>query len=203
MALLKSEFFKIIKIVKENNYSSICMLGKQNVHISKSDLLKISKRYGYEFDESVIRTVPDNCEVFDSVSLFKAYGIEDIVSLDYSDYEGADILFDLNDELPVELCGKYELVLNGGTLEHIYDIARAMDNMNKLVKEGGSIIHISPCAGWVNHGFYSISPTFFQDYYALNEDIFMLKEIYIEFKRCKGACTMGGGTCICRWTAES
>ena len=136
-------------------------VGKAECSYWKNELLKISTLYGYDFDRTVFRTVNDKYEPFDSVLLFKAYGIDEVVSLDYSAYEGADILFDLNDELLLELYGKYELVLNGGTLEHIFDIAKAMDNMNKLVKEGGTIVYISPCAGWINHGFYSISPTFY------------------------------------------
>ena len=37
--------------------------------------------------------------------------------------------------------------------------------MNALVKIGGYIYHMLPCAGWGNHSFYNYSPTFFTDIY--------------------------------------
>jgi hypothetical protein len=40
-------------------------------------------------------------------------------------------------------------------------------------------MHIAPAAGWMNHGFYSISQTFFQDYYGANG--FGIKQIELEF----------------------
>lgn len=34
-----------------------------------------------------------------------------------------------------------------------------------MLRPGGTVIHIVPCNGWVNHGFYQISPTLMFDYY--------------------------------------
>ena len=69
-----------------------------------------------------------------------------------------------------QLCDKHNIpyVINGGTLEHIFDVAKAMKNISDMVKPGGVVIHIVPFAGLANHGFYSFSPTFFLDYCEAN-----------------------------------
>jgi hypothetical protein len=35
-----------------------------------------------------------------------------------------------------------------------------------MLRPHGTVIHIVPCNGWVNHGFYQISPTLMFDYYG-------------------------------------
>ena len=37
-----------------------------------------------------------------------------------------------------------------------------------MLKPGGRIVHLSPAANYLDHGFYSFSPTFFADYYHAN-----------------------------------
>jgi SAM-dependent methyltransferase len=96
------------------------------------------------------------------------FGFEEVHALDYSEYEGADIIFDLNKELPDNFIGAFDYVINGGTLEHIFDVAKALENMSFMLKNGGIIMHVSPAVGWVDHGFYSVSPTLFLDYYSVN-----------------------------------
>lgn len=99
--------------------------------------------------------------------------------MDFSEYENADIVFDLNQNLPVNMFEKYDYVINGGTLEHIFDVAKAMRNISDMVKPEGIIIHVVPFAGLADHGFYSFSPTFFQDYYEAND--FVIIDLNIEF----------------------
>lgn len=93
---------------------------------------------------------------------------ERIHAMDFSAYENADIIFDLNKDLPESMREKYDYVINGGTLEHIFDVSKAMCNISDMVRPGGVAVHIVPFGGMANHGFYSFSPTFFQDYCAVN-----------------------------------
>lgn len=94
------------------------------------------------------------------------YSVE---SLDLSDFEGADHIFDLNQrEVPDELKGQYDVVYTGGTIEHVFDIRQTLKNIFELLKPKGVIIHTGPTNGWVEHGFYQFSPTFFTDYYSAN-----------------------------------
>jgi len=89
--------------------------------------------------------------------------------MDYSDYEAADYIFDLNCEnIPTELLDKFDLILDGGTIEHVFHLPNVLRNIFKMLKIGGRIIHFSPSSNHMDHGFYMFSPTFFSDYYKTN-----------------------------------
>jgi hypothetical protein len=98
--------------------------------------------------------------------LYRSWGFAECVNLDISDYEGADISFDLNSEyLPERLTGKFGAVLNGGTMEHVFHVPNCLTNMTRMLAPIGYVIHITPLHNWVDHGFYQFGPTLLFDYY--------------------------------------
>src|SRR5690606_17887488 len=100
---------------------------------------------------------------------FERLGFDLVDSLDVSDFEGCTHLLDLNEPgVPQRLRGRYDALYNGGTLEHVFDVRNALRNIHDLLRPGGMVIHIVPACGWVDHGFYQISPTLLTDYYAAN-----------------------------------
>ncbi len=100
---------------------------------------------------------------------FAALGLGPVESVDVSDFEGCTHLLDLNvAELPPGLRERYSLVYDGGTLEHVFDTRAALRNIFGLLCTDGVVAHASPVNGWVEHGFYQFSPTFFVDYYHAN-----------------------------------
>jgi hypothetical protein len=52
---------------------------------------------------------------------FEALGAEELICTDVSDYEGATLIHDMNAPLPAAYAGKFDLVFDGGTLEHIFN----------------------------------------------------------------------------------
>lgn len=84
-----------------------------------------------------------------------AHGVD---SVDASDFEGATIIHDLNEPLPDEHGGRFTAVLDGGALEHVFDVPSAIDNLMRLVAPGGHLLSIAPCNDQVGHGFYQFSP---------------------------------------------
>jgi hypothetical protein len=102
-----------------------------------------------------------------AAQLFAACGLSGTSAVDIAGSEGADIDFDLNSpELPAQLAGKSRLVVNGGTLEHVFHVPNALTNLTRMLAPGGSILHILPCHNCVDHGFYQFGPTFVFDYYS-------------------------------------
>lgn len=59
--------------------------------------------------------------------------------------------------------GQFDLVVNAGTAEHVFDIKQCLENIHNATAKGGYIIHSFPFTGWYNHGFYNVNPTFFYD----------------------------------------
>lgn len=89
-------------------------------------------------------------------------------TLDVSDYEDADHIHDLNTPIPDELRGRFSVIIDGGTLEHVFDIPQALRNLKAMLRPGGRIIHLNPTNNWAEHGFYQLSPTLYHDFYAVN-----------------------------------
>jgi hypothetical protein len=94
-------------------------------------------------------------------------GFKQYDDIDFVPNEGVSIVHNLNEHIPSDLHQKYDLVLECGTMEHIFDIAQVFRNMVSLCKVGGTICHISPLT-WLNHGFYNFSLTVFYDVYRTN-----------------------------------
>lgn len=104
----------------------------------------------------------------DDVAIFKSMGFGEVESIDYSSFEGATQILDLNQPIPDHLRGQFDVVLDSGTTEHIFHIPNALKNAVDLAKVGGRIIFCSPASNYVDHGFYSFSPTLFVDYFTAN-----------------------------------
>ena len=72
------------------------------------------------------------------------------------------IPLDLNfDDVPAEHKGKYQLVTNFGTTEHVANQIQAMKIIHDLTAPGGLMMHTVPTRGYANHGLISYHPRFF------------------------------------------
>lgn len=80
--------------------------------------------------------------------------------LDNSDYEGANIVRDMNAPIPDELAGRYDAVIDGGSIEHIFNVPVCVSNILKLAKVGGRVFITMPANNLCGHGFYQFSPEF-------------------------------------------
>jgi SAM-dependent methyltransferase len=97
---------------------------------------------------------------------FAKLGFPTLEALDVSDFEGADHVFDLNeDELPEHLMNRFDAVFNGGALEHVFHVPNALTSITRMLRPGGVAIHVLSCNGWANHDFHQFSPTLMFDYY--------------------------------------
>lgn len=101
-------------------------------------------------------------------TFFEMMGIKDYYDIDKFDYEKPQILHDLNTPISAELYDKFNLIIDSGTIEHIFDVRQVMENIARMCKEGGWVVHITPSSNFVDHGFFSFSPCFFYDFYRVN-----------------------------------
>lgn len=92
-------------------------------------------------------------------------------------YESLDIaagfrttILDLNSTvLPASFQGKFDLVLNFGTTEHILNQLNCFKVIHDATKVGGHIYHSLPAVGYVNHGYITYTGRCFFDVAACNE----------------------------------
>lgn len=182
MGLCTVDIVRIIKILKTREINSLLMIGRQNINTTWEIFVPIMETFGWKYDKTLFNQI-NGSNPIDTYKFFKMFGVKEVHAIDYNEFDGADILLDLNADLPEELKGKYDMVLNGGTLEHVFDVAKAMKNISDIVKVGGIVVHILPAAGYVEHGFYSFSPTFFTDFYKKNN--WNIIDLDLEFRMTK------------------
>ena len=84
--------------------------------------------------------------------------------VDFTAEKGMERIANLNE--PHDL-GKFDLVIDPGTLEHCFNFGQALFNAANAVKLGGRLFHLSP-VNMVNHGFFNINPTLYNDFYSQN-----------------------------------
>jgi hypothetical protein len=104
----------------------------------------------------------------DDVAFFRRLGFAAVESVDYSDFEGATHVADLNRPLPADLVGRFDVVLDSGTLEHVFNFPVALKNLVDMARANGRVIICAPSSNYMDHGFYMFSPTLFFDYCAAN-----------------------------------
>lgn len=161
---------------------TIVTLGRQHVYATADEVRVMAKRLGVLLASTEIELHREphlaSKGYISDTSLLKMLGFETIFRVDYSDYESPEATFDLNDTLtPDELQGRFDVVLDSGTIEHVFDIAAALRHCCRMVKPGGRVIHLTPSSNCVEHGFHSVSPTLFADYYTVSQ--FQLDRIYL------------------------
>jgi len=168
---------------------SCATLGRQHVYLeperalaiaAEAGLVAASGQAGYQFPEQhpFVRTHREGRDVvkgsglvgkLTDIALMNLLGFEEVLSIDVSAFEGADIEMDLNAvDAACNLGRRFDFIFDGGTLEHVFHVPNALKNIFDLLAVGGCIFHFSPSNNYVDHGFYQFSPTLLHDYYAAN-----------------------------------
>jgi len=88
--------------------------------------------------------------------------------LDQSDYEGADIVWDLGYPVPEHLHNRFDFIFNGGCLDNMFNPAQAMMNFTKMLKVGGRLVCMESASSF-NSPYLMYSPGWFCDYFEVNE----------------------------------
>jgi hypothetical protein len=151
---------KSFKLLKESSISlgDMVTLGRQKIYAKPSTIKKILKNLSSEELLELEKIQPGE---YAEGLLNKVFQASKVDSLDYSDYEGASIVSDMNCPLGENLKNKYDLVFDGGTLEHVFNFPVAIKNAMEMLKVGGHFLSITCGNNLAGHGFYQFSPELF------------------------------------------
>jgi SAM-dependent methyltransferase len=83
------------------------------------------------------------------------------------DYEGAEIVQDLNEELQPKYHHIADFIFNGSCLDNLFDPATAMKSISKMLRPRGRVVHIEHGSP-IQSAFVCYSPEWFFNYYAIN-----------------------------------
>lgn len=142
------------------DFSDALTLGRQNLHIDYKTYCREAARFGQPADEAAFADHPF------AEGLLRTFGATNPSSLDAAAFEGATHIADLNKPLPKVLVGLFSVVIDGGTLEHVFDFRQAAINVGKLLRVGGHLVSITCANNFLGHGFYQFSPELFYRVFA-------------------------------------
>ena len=123
-------------------------------------LRRILSASGISHDPEVARRLLTEAGGF-AEPLLKLLGAEHTTSIDASAYEGAAVVHDMNLPIPEDLKHAFSLVIDAGTLEHIFNFPTAIKSCMEMVAEGGHLLLMTPANNFTGHGFYQFSPELF------------------------------------------
>jgi hypothetical protein len=67
---------------------------------------------------------------------------------------------------PLAVQNRYDTVIDGGCIEHIFNIPQALRNVSEICSAGGQILHVLPTNNFCGHGFWQVSPELFFTLYS-------------------------------------
>lgn len=110
-----------------------------------------------------------------------------IDSLDITNEEGANITWNMNDDISLggfsNLKSTYDIIFEGGTMEHVSNTNMYLKNIFYLLKPGGKYISQVPSAGLAEHGFYQFSPTFIIDLANKNKEMMEILHLSLDSQK--------------------
>ncbi|WP_284165653.1 methyltransferase domain-containing protein [Frigidibacter sp. SD6-1] len=151
------QFDRLAKLSREiGPREATLMLGRQGLHYrgKGARLFNRSLRQAGIADRTIDDLVQEDGF---AEKAFATFGFGDARALDYSDYEGADYVHDLNLPVASDLHGKFDFIYDGGTIEHVFDVPQALRNVFTMLKPGGVFASANGMNGWWGHGLYQFS----------------------------------------------
>ena len=137
-------------------FGRVLTIGRQFLFLTESQIRRLAGHYGVTIDASRYEW-RGPAEPF----IRDFFGASEVVATDVSDYEGAAIVHDMNTPLGAEHHESFDVVIDGGSLEHVFNVPIALANYMNAVRIGGSLFVITTANNHLGHGFYQFSPELF------------------------------------------
>jgi hypothetical protein len=163
------------------DFTKMAMIGRQRLYVTQSEMRKLSVSCGLQLSEAKVAEICDGSGSY-TERFFNFVGAKTVHSIDYSDYENPTHTHDMNDPIPNDLSDAYTAVLDGGSLEHVFNFPVAIKNCMEMVKVGGHYLAITPANNFFGHGFYQFSPELYFTVFSA-ENGFEITKI-IAFEEC-------------------
>lgn len=160
-------------------------LGRMGLACSPGKLRETLDAFGIFLSEEQLKRcfVREPCRDLFADELLRGLGAQKYFSVDRSDFEGANFLHDLNHPFPETMRGQFDFVLDGGTLEHVFNYPAALKNSLELVRVGGHFLTTPPANGHMGHGFFQCSPELFFKVFSEQNGFVIRKFVLFETYR--------------------
>lgn len=140
------------------SFDRVLTLGHQSLKLFPSEVDFFRSAYQKQFASSATPLDGHRWEAYVDDFLRLFLGAKSITVLDASPYEGATTIHDMNHPVPMAWREQYDVIIDGGTLEHIFNVPVAFANVANMLKVGGTAFLNTPANNMMGHGFYQFSP---------------------------------------------
>jgi len=131
-------------------WKDVYMIWRQYIYASQKQL----DRFNYSLDNRY------------SENLRMELWAKNIKSVDWSNYEKADYIHDINYPIGDDLTNVSDIIFDGWSTEHMFNPAQALINYHNMIKIDWYYIWVLPCNNRCNHGFYQFSPDLFYRFFS-------------------------------------
>lgn len=140
-------------------FDRVLTFGRIELALSPERAIQMLRTEGLPADE--LERLGSQPSPWFAEPIFKALGAVEVVSLDASSYQSASIVHDMNQPIAGEFKERFDVVFDGGSIEHVFNFPVAIRNCMELVKPGGSLFIHTAANNCMGHGFYQFSPELF------------------------------------------
>jgi hypothetical protein len=150
----------------------ILLIGRQSVFLTVAKAKSLVSDAGIFLNKNRCEkcdseTRDRNDKFIEDKSFFSLFTDASVDVMDVSEYEGANIIHDLQKPIGREYYNQYDFIYNGSCLDNIFDPVQSNKNISLMLKDGGRVLHYE--SGTAFFGSYLMfSPDWFFDYYAIN-----------------------------------
>ena len=150
------------------------LLGRQTVILGIDRAIALIRSHGVEphpvgleIDRQTLGAQSVGAEYVSDRTFFGMLGVHKVLAIDHADYEGAEIILDLNEPVPEAYHGSVDFVFGGSVLDNIFDPAAYMKNVARLLKPGGRLFDQNILSQH-HHPYCLVSPAWVLDYFVVN-----------------------------------
>jgi SAM-dependent methyltransferase len=138
------------------SFAKMLTIGHLNLTLSARQVQKIAELLGSSMDVHGL-----NSDRYADRFFAMLLGAQKVTSLDVSDYEGCDLIHDMNLPIAPIYHEQFDAVVDGGSIEHVFNFPIAMANCMKVLKKNGNLFILTTANNHMGHGFYQFSPDLF------------------------------------------
>lgn len=138
-------------------FQKLATLGRQGLHFSEGDI-PFADRMIRESGIGLSLYEVNGQHLYADNQLFSCLGTSETISFDASAFEQASVVHDFNDPISDQFDETFDTVIDGGSLEHIFNVPVAVSNLMRMARVGGHVMGMTPANNWLGHGFYQFSP---------------------------------------------
>ena len=151
---------------------NVLLLGRQEVYMTPGEAVALVRKLGIE-PKARAETGDFGGGLthgfISDRSFFSLFSNAKVLTCDVTDHEGADLIFDLSGDLPLDVLGSFDFVYNGSVFDNVFDPAGCLKNVSRMLCPNGRVMGYEGMVHYrTSFAYIRFSPEWFFDYFAIN-----------------------------------